>query len=44
MWMGMTIPRTVMSVEPLSERDCDVEARMRQLFEAALADIGAGAE
>lgn len=37
-WMGMTILRTVMAVEPL--RGCDevVEARMRQLFEAALVE------
>jgi len=37
-WMGMTIMGTVMSVEPLCDRECDVEHRLRQLFEAALAD------
>lgn len=37
-WMGMTILRTVMTVEPLCDRDGEVEHRVRQLFEAALAE------
>lgn len=37
-WMGMTILRTVMTVEPLCGRDEDVEDRIRQLFEAALVE------
>jgi AcrR family transcriptional regulator len=37
-WMGMTIMRTVMTVEPLCGSDDDVENRIRQLFEAALAE------
>jgi AcrR family transcriptional regulator len=37
-WMGMTILRTVMTVEPLCGDDGDVEHRIRQLFEAALAE------
>jgi len=35
-WMGMTIMRTVMTVEPLCGRGDDIEHRIRQLFEAAL--------
>lgn len=37
-WMGMTILRTVMTVEPLCGRGGDIENRLRQLFEAALAE------
>lgn len=37
-WMGMTIMRTVMSVEPLCAADHEVEQRIKALFEAALAD------
>ena len=37
-WMGMTILRTVMAVEPLRGHDEEVEHRIRQLFEAALAE------
>lgn len=36
-WMGMTMLRTMMAIEP-SGRDGDIEARMRRLFEAAIAD------
>ena len=39
-WMGMTIMRTVMSVEPLCAADPDVEQRLQKLMEAALADMG----
>lgn len=39
-WMGMTIMRTVMSVEPLCEGGPQLEDRLRQLFEAALSDTG----
>lgn len=39
-WMGMTIMSTIMSVEPLRGCDQDLEQRLRQLFEAALADTG----
>lgn len=38
-WMGMTIMRTVMSVEPLCRDDQDIEQRLRKLFEAALSEI-----
>ena len=41
-WMGMTIMRTVMSVEPLCSREADVERRMRALLEAALANPTGG--
>jgi AcrR family transcriptional regulator len=41
-WMGMTIMRTVMSVEPLCTRESEVERRMEQLFEAALAETAGG--
>lgn len=37
-WMGMTIMRTVMSVEPQCVQEGDVEHRMRKLFQAALAE------
>jgi AcrR family transcriptional regulator len=37
-WMGMTILRTVMTVEPLCGGSDDVEDRIRLLFEAALAE------
>ncbi|HWK41864.1 MAG TPA: TetR family transcriptional regulator [Croceibacterium sp.] len=35
-WMGMTIMRTMMAVEPLCQGAADVESRIRRLFEAAL--------
>jgi AcrR family transcriptional regulator len=35
-WMGMTILRTVMALEPLCSRD--IEHRLRRLFEAALSE------
>jgi len=38
-WMGMTIMRIVMSVEPLCSREGEVEQRLRHLFQAALDDI-----
>jgi len=38
-WMGMAIMRIVMSIEPLCSRDCDIQERMRLLFEAALAEM-----
>lgn len=41
-WMGMTILRTVMAVEPLCGRSDDVENRIRLLFEAALAENSQG--
>jgi len=41
-WMGMTIMRIVMSVEPLCSREGEVEHRLRQLFETALDDIAPG--
>lgn len=37
-WMGVTIMRTIMSVEPMCERSGEIEARLRRLFEAALVD------
>jgi len=37
-WMGMTIMRTVMSVEPLCAPDCELEHRLEHLFEAALSE------
>ena len=37
-WMGMTIMRTVMSVEPLCVQNRDLERRLQRLFEAALTD------
>ena len=40
-WMGMTIMRTIMTIEPLCEPPVELEARLRQLFEAALAENGA---
>lgn len=43
-WMGMTIVRTVMAAEPLSECDCggdlDIEHRICQLFATALSESG----
>lgn len=39
-WMGMTIMRTVMSVEALCGPQCDVEGRLQELFETALGEIG----
>lgn len=38
-WMGMTIMRTVMSVEPLCSHRGDVEQRLQKLFETALSEI-----
>jgi hypothetical protein len=38
-WMGMTIMRTVMSLEPLCTAECDVEQRLRRLFDTALDEI-----
>jgi AcrR family transcriptional regulator len=35
-WMGMTIMRTMMAVEPLRKADNELESRIRQLFEAAM--------
>lgn len=37
-WMGMTIMQTVIAVEPLRACDCEVEQRLRLLFETALSD------
>lgn len=37
-WMGVTIMRTIMSVEPMCERGGEIEDRLRRLFEAALVD------
>jgi len=37
-WMGMTIMRTVMSVEPLCSRESEVERRLQRLFAAAVAE------
>ena len=37
-WMGMTIMRTVISIEPLSESGCEVDHRLERLFFAALCD------
>lgn len=37
-WLGMTILRTVLTVEPLCQRDCDLEERLKRLFEVALID------
>lgn len=37
-WLGMTVLRTMMSVEPLCEHECHIEERLKQLFQAALAD------
>lgn len=37
-WMGMTIMRTIMAVEPLRECGVEIQQRMRLLFEAALSD------
>lgn len=38
-WMGMTIMRTIMSVEPLCRSGDDIEARLRRLFATALEDV-----
>jgi AcrR family transcriptional regulator len=40
-WMGMTIMRTVISVEPLCERESELAERLRQLFATALSDTAA---
>lgn len=37
-WMGMTIMRTVIAVEPLRANNSDIEHRLRLLFETALSD------
>lgn len=37
-WMGMTIMRTVISVEAMGERSPAVEAKVKLLFEAALSE------
>lgn len=39
-WMGVTIMRTVMAVEPLCGRDGDVEQGLQRLFAAALSETG----
>lgn len=36
-WMGMTIMRTVMAVEPVCEPTPEIEAKLQALFRAALA-------
>ena len=37
-WMGMTIMRTIMAVEPVCERSPEIEAKLQALFEAALSE------
>lgn len=37
-WMGMTIMRTIMAVEPVCERSPEIEAKLKALFEAALSE------
>ena len=39
-WMGMTIMRTVMAVEPVCERSPVIEVKLQALFEAALSETG----
>ena len=39
-WMGVTMLRTVMAVEPMSDGKCDVvDAKLALLYEAALAEL-----
>ena len=39
-WMGVTVLRTVMAVEPMSSRKCEVvDAKIASLYEAALSEL-----
>ncbi len=37
-WMGMTIMRTIIAVEPLNPCNAHIEEKLRQLFETALSE------
>lgn len=37
-WMGMTIMRTVMAIEPIRDRSPEIEAKLQALFETALSE------
>lgn len=37
-WMGMTIMRTVIAIDPVCQHGPEIEARLKSLFEAALAE------